>query len=176
MANANPLPAPRCPHPATSLPIDPDTFRAVLGRFASGVTVVTTRDAAGRDHGITASAFSSLSLTPPLVLICIDRSASVHPVLREARHFVVNMLSSTQEALSRRFAGHDPNRFDGVGYQRGSTGVAVLDDVLAYVECRMARHYDEGDHTIFIGEVEAADTGSARPLLYCRGGYATVGR
>ena len=158
------------------MPIDPDTFRAVLGRFASGVTVVTTRDRAGRDHGLTVSAFASLSLSPPLVLVCIDQSSSVHPVLRDATHFVVNMLSSGQEALSRRFAGRDPNRFDGVGYQRGSTGVAVLDDVLAYVECRLARQHDEGDHTIFVGEVEAADTGAGRPLVYYRGGYASVER
>ena len=158
------------------MPVDPDTFRAVLGRFATGVTVVTTRDAAGRDHGLTVSAFASLSLSPPLVLICIDQSSSVHPVLRQASHFVVNILSSTQEPISRRFSGPNVNRFDGIGYQRGSTGAAVLDDVLAYVECRLMHQHDEGDHTIFIGEVEAADNGSARPLLYYRGGYATVER
>jgi flavin reductase (DIM6/NTAB) family NADH-FMN oxidoreductase RutF len=156
--------------------IDPDTFRSVLGRFASGVTVVTTRDASGRDHGLTVSAFASLSLTPPLILICIDQSSSVHHVLRGATHFVVNVLSSGQEALSRRFSGRDLNRFDGIGYERGATGVAVLDDVLAYLECRLARQHDEGDHTIFIGEVEAADTTGGRPLIYYRGGYATIER
>ena len=160
----------------TGVPIDPDLFRAVLGRFASGVTVVTTRDAAGRDHGLTVSAFASLSLDPPLVLVCIDRSSSLHPVLSEATYFVVNVLGSTQEALSRRFSGRDLDRFDGVGYTRGRTGAAVLDDVLAYVECRVARRHEEGDHTIFVGHVEAADTQSGRPLLYYRGGYATLER
>jgi flavin reductase (DIM6/NTAB) family NADH-FMN oxidoreductase RutF len=156
--------------------IDTDTFRAVLGRFASGVTVVTTRDAGGRDHGLTVSAFASLSLVPPLVLICIDRASSVHPVLRDATHFVVNILSAGQEALSRRFSGSDLDRFDGIGYTRGNRGVAILEDVLAFVECRVARQHDEGDHTIFVGEVEAAETNSGRPLLYYRGGYATLER
>jgi flavin reductase (DIM6/NTAB) family NADH-FMN oxidoreductase RutF len=156
--------------------IDTDQYRAVLGRFASGVTVVTTRDAGGRDHGLTVSAFASLSLSPPLILVCIDRSSSVHPVLQEATHFVVNILASTQESLSRRFSGRDLDRFDGIGYSRGNTGLAVLDDVLAFLECRVERRYDEGDHTIFIGAVEAAQTNSERPLLYYRGGYAALER
>ncbi len=171
---------PRLPQHATRdtrLPlIDTDTFRAVLGRFASGVTVVTTRDGAERDHGLTVSAFSSLSLDPPLVLVCIDQCSSLHPVLGEAAHFAVNILASGQEALSRRFSGIVGNRFDGIGYTRGLTGVALLDDALAYVECRVARRHDEGDHTIFIGEVEAAETRSGHPLLYYRGGYATLER
>ena len=158
------------------MPIDPDTFRSVLGRFASGVTVVTTRDAGGRDHGLTVSAFASLSLSPPLILVCIDQTSSVHPVLRQASHFVVNILAAAQEPISRRFSGRDLERFDGLGYTRGSTGVAVLDDVLAYLECRVARQYDEGDHTIFVGEVEAAESEGARPLLYYRGGYAALVR
>ncbi len=155
--------------------IDPDLFRAVLGRFASGVTVVTTRDAAGRDHGLTVSAFSSLSLEPPLVLVCIDQSSSVQPVLREASHFVVNVLASTQEALSRRFSGRDLDRFDGSGYSRGNTGLAVLDEVLAYLECRVAHRLDQGDHTIFVGEVLSLELG--RPgaaLVYVGGGYRSV--
>lgn len=158
------------------LSIDTDTFRSVLGRFASGVTVVTTLDASGHDHGLTVSAFSSLSLTPPLALICIDQSSSVHGVLVNASHFVVNVLSSGQEALSRRFSGRDVERFDGIGYTRGNTGIAVLDDVLAYLECRVVRRHEEGDHTIFVGEVEAADTNTGRPLLYYRGGYAALER
>ena len=156
--------------------IDTDSFRSVLGRFASGVTVVTTRDEAGRDHGLTVSAFASLSLTPSLVLVCIAHDSSVHPVLATATHFAVNILASGQEALSRRFSGADLDRFDGVGYSRGITGVALLDDTLAYVECRLARRHDEGDHTIFVGEVDAAETNSGRPLLYYRGGYATLER
>src|ERR687889_328985 len=115
--------------------IDPDAFRAVLGRFASGVTVVTTRDARGLDHGMTVSAFCSLSLTPPLVLVCVDHTASVYPVISEAPHFAINILAAGQEALSRRFSGKDPNRFEGIGYTRGQTGAPLLDDVLATIEC-----------------------------------------
>jgi len=155
---------------------DPDDFRSVLGRFASGVTVVTTRDAEGRDHGLTVSAFCSLSLDPPLVIVCVDRTASVYPVLARAEHYAVNILASTQEALSRRFAGKDPNRFEGVGFTRGKTGVALLDDTLAYVECRRVAQHEGGDHTIFVGEVEDGLARSATPLLYYRGGYAQLRR
>jgi flavin reductase (DIM6/NTAB) family NADH-FMN oxidoreductase RutF len=156
--------------------IDPDAFRSVLGRFACGVTVVTTRDAHGRDHGMTVSAFCSLSLVPPLVLACIDHAASVFPVLSQASHFAVNILSAGQEALARRFAGQDPNRFEGVGFTRGQTGPALLDDALAYIECRRVAEHSEGDHTIFVGQVEAASTRPLSPLLYYRGGYAQLER
>ena len=155
--------------------LDPDGFRAVLGRFASGVTVVTAVDGTGRDHGITVSAFCSLSLQPPLILVCIDHTSSMYEVLQSATYFAVNMLAASQEALSRRFSGKDPNRFDGIGYARGSTGVALLDDTLAALECRVHGRHEEGDHTIFIGLVEAAQARSERPLLYYRGGYAALG-
>jgi flavin reductase (DIM6/NTAB) family NADH-FMN oxidoreductase RutF len=156
--------------------LDPDGFRAVLGRFASGVTVVTAVDGTGRDHGITVSAFCSLSLQPPLILVCIDHTSSMYEVLQTAKYFAVNMLAASQEALSRRFSGKDPNRFDGIGYSRGSTGVALLDDTLAALECRVHSRHEEGDHTIFIGLVEAAQARSERPLLYYRGGYAQLER
>ncbi len=157
-------------------PVDPDTFRAVLGRFASGVTIVTARDTNGEDMGMTVSAFCSLSLTPPLVLVNIARDASMHPLLETTEHFAVNILAAGQEALSRRFSGADPNRFDGIGYQRGITGVALLDDVAAQFECRATMRHPGGDHTILVGEVLSAETGSGRPLLYYRGGYAQLER
>ena len=156
--------------------LDPDSFRAVLGRFASGVTVVTTVDGAGRDHGMTVSAFCSLSLDPPLILVCIDRTASMYDVLQSARHFAVNMLAAPQEALSRRFSGKDVNRFDGIGYTRGNTGVALLEDALAALECQVTGQHEEGDHTIFVGLVVAAQARNERPLLYYRGGYAQLER
>lgn len=156
--------------------LDPDTFRAVLGRFATGVTVVTAVDAAGRDHGMTVSAFASLSLDPPLVLVCVDHEASMHPLLNEATHFAVNILASDQEALSRRFSHKDPNRFDGVGYTRGRSGAAILDDVLAWLECRVAARHPGGDHTLVIGQVETAEARAEKPLLYYRGGYAQLER
>jgi|SRR6185312_6389019 len=156
--------------------VDPDTFRSVLGRFASGVTIVTAVDGARRDMGLTVSAFASLSLTPPLVLVCIDHAASIHPVLIASTHFAVNILAADQEPLARRFSTLDGDRFDGVGYTRGQTGVAVLDEVLGCIECHKVHAIEGGDHTIFIGRVEAAHVRSATPLLYYRGGYAQLER
>jgi flavin reductase (DIM6/NTAB) family NADH-FMN oxidoreductase RutF len=157
--------------------MDPDTFRAVLGRFASGVTVVTATDGERQDHGMTVSAFCSLSLAPPLVLVCIDRAASMHDLLQQGVAFAVNILSAGQEAVSRRFStGDPPNRFDGLGYTRGQTGVPLLDDVLAWLECRVATRHEEGDHTVVVGRVETAGARQERPLLYYRGGYATLER
>lgn len=157
--------------------LDPDTFRSVLGRFASGVTVVTARDDGGRDHGMTVSAFCSASLAPPLVLFCIDRTASSHDVLLQVPSFSVNVLAAHQEPISRRFSSLDEQkRFDGLGYTRGLNGAALLDDALAHIECRRIAHHDAGDHTVFIGEVEAAVAHEDRPLLYYRGGYAQLER
>ena len=159
-----------------SVSVDPDTFRSVLGRFASGVTIVTIRDAQGRDQGMTVSAFSSVSLAPPLVMVCIGHDATMYPTLEGARHFAVNILSNAQEALSRRFAGRDAERFEGIGFTRAESGVALLDDVLAWLECRVVARHDAGDHTIVIGAVEAAGARDGRPLLYYRGGYAQLER
>jgi len=156
--------------------IDAATFRSLLGRFASGVTVVTTRDTAGDDHGMTVSAFCSLSLEPPLVLMCIEHRASIHDVLLAASEFVVNVLAEGQEPMARRFAEHPNDRFQGVGYSRGVTGAAILNDVLAHVECAIAAHHPGGDHTIFLGEVVAGRARPDRPLLYYRGGYAQMER
>jgi len=158
------------------MPIDTDLFRAVLGRFASGVTIVTTIDAEGRDHGMTVSAFSSLSLQPPLVLVCIDLAASVWPAFERAEVFAINILASGQEALSRRFASREGDRFEGVGFTRGATAVALLDDTLASVECRILSRTMHGDHAILVGSVEAGLTRDLQPLLYYRGGYASLTR
>src|SRR5919204_4902987 len=134
------------------MPIDTATFRSVLGRFASGVTVATARAGDGSDHGMTVSAFCSLSLQPPLVLMCIAHDATMHPVLCEASHFAVNILAAEQEAVARRFAEQVDDRFDGIGYERVTTGAAILDGVLAFVECRVVDRHPGGDHTIVIGE------------------------
>lgn len=154
--------------------LDPDAFRAVLGRFASGVTVVTTREKE-RDHGMTVSAFSSVSLHPPLIMVCIGDDASLRKIVERADHFAVSILASPQEALSRRFAAH-VDRFDGVGFTRGESGIALLDGALAWLECRTAARHQAGDHLIVIGEVEAATAADERPLLYYRGGYAQLER
>jgi flavin reductase (DIM6/NTAB) family NADH-FMN oxidoreductase RutF len=157
--------------------IDPDSFRSVLGRFASGITVVTTRDAEQRDVGMTVSAFCSVSLDPPLVQACVDRQASLYGALAQSTRFGVSILAAEQEALSRRFATADSTRrFDGIGYRRGESGVVLLDDALAHLECRIVASHEAGDHTMFVGEVESATARIARPLLYYRGGYAQLER
>lgn len=158
------------------MPIDPDEYRAVLGRFASGITIVTARDDHGRDHGMTVSAFCSVSLVPPLVLACIDRATDMFGILPTSTHFGVSILEETQEALSRRFAELPSGRFDGIGYTRAESGVILLDDALAHLECRRVERHDAGDHAIYIGEVEWASCRQDRPLLHYRGGYAQLER
>jgi flavin reductase (DIM6/NTAB) family NADH-FMN oxidoreductase RutF len=156
------------------LSVTPDEFRSVLGRFPSGVTVVTTKDEDGSDEGMTVSAFCSVSLDPPLVLICIEKTASAYKALTTAPGFVVNVLSASQEQIARRFSIIDIDRFEGVGYSRSPNGLAVLDDVLGVIECATFAMHDAGDHTIIVGEVEAARAQSGTPLLYYRGGYAQL--
>lgn len=157
--------------------IDPDTFRAVLGRFATGVTILTTRDNDGTDRGMTVSAFCSVSLQPPLVLACIDRRADLHDVLGPGLPVVFNILASHQEALSRRFSEWEGSRrFEGIGFIRSTRGVPVLDDVLAHLECEVVIRYDGGDHGIFVCRVDDARSTDQRPLLYYRGGYAELER
>jgi len=156
--------------------IDSDTFRSVLGRFASGVSIVTTRDDNGGDHGMTVSAFCSVSLDPALVLICIDHGATMHRLLHGHRRFGISILSSEQEAYSRRFADTDTKDFAGVPFVRGESGVALLEGALAHLECRLIDHCEGGDHTVFVGEVDHAVARRGRPLLYYRGGYAQLER
>ncbi len=157
--------------------IDPDAFRSVLGRFASGITVVTAIDGQQRDVGMTVSAFCSVSLNPPLVQACVDRAASMFEALQGASHFAVNILADEQESLSRRFAAvESTHRFDGLGYSRAESGIVLLEDALAHLECRMVERYPAGDHMLFVGEVERAVARDARPLLYYRGGYAQLER
>ena len=140
------------------------------------MTVVTTKAADGSDQGMTVSAFCSLSLEPPLVLICIEKTASVHKALTHAPGFVVNVLSATQEQIARRFSIVDIDRFEGVGFSRSQSGIAVLDDVLGIIECKRFAMHDAGDHTIIVGEMEAGRTEVGTPLLYYRGGYAELER
>src|SRR4051812_6128622 len=157
--------------------IDPDSFRSVLGRFACGITVVTTRDSDERDVGMTVSAFCSVSLRPPLVQVCVDHDASLFAALAQSQHYGVSILAADQEALSRRFSTADSTRrFDGIGYKRGESGMVLLDDALAHLECKIVASHEAGDHTLFIGEVESAMARGAQPLLYYRGGYAQLER
>jgi flavin reductase (DIM6/NTAB) family NADH-FMN oxidoreductase RutF len=128
----------------------------------------------GRAHGVTVTALCSVSLEPPLLLACVDHTATIYPHLVVAKHFAVNLLAREQEALSRRFAETTDNRFEGVGFERGPAGVPLLDDALAHIQCAMWAQYDGGDHTIFVGRVERAAAREAHPLLYYRGQYGEV--
>lgn len=152
------------------MPIDSDRFRQTLGYFASGVTVITTAHQ-GELYGITVSSFSSLSLNPPLILICIDKSAITHEILLRAGQFVINVLDKRQEHLSRRFATTNADKFKGVAWHTGTLGLPVLDNVLAVIECQTHATFDGGDHTIFTGMVIDSSLNEGAPLLYYRRGY-----
>ncbi len=152
--------------------VDPAQFRQLLGRFATGVTVVTTRDPSGQPVGMTASSVASVSLEPPLVLVSVDRANDMHPALSAAERFVLNVLAADQEAISRRFAAEHPNRFDGIGYRETRHGLPVLEGVLASIECEKQAAVPGGDHTVFFGLVTGGAVSDRRPLLYYRGGYA----
>src|SRR5688500_1003260 len=133
------------------MPVSNEEFRGALGRFASSVSVVTSRCKDGELRGLTVSAFSSLSLNPPLILICIDNRSSLVEHLAEGCSFAVNILGEDQETLSRRFASKEPNRFEGVGYKEGLSGSPLLDHALATLECKVVHNYAGGDHTIVVG-------------------------
>lgn len=163
------------------MPVAADLFRRVLGSFASGVTVVTTH-ADGRAHGTTMTAFCSLSLDPPLVLVCVDKSAEIHKLIERGGIFAVNILHAGQTELSRALARKGTpdlaaaHRLENVPHHVGKTGAPVLNDHLAYLECRVLQAIEAGDHTIYVGQVE--DGGVTReaegPLVYYRGRYRKV--
>jgi flavin reductase (DIM6/NTAB) family NADH-FMN oxidoreductase RutF len=150
--------------------IDEARFRQVMGYFATGVTVVTTAHQ-GELYGMTVSSFSSLSLKPSLVLICIDKTVPTHDAIIATGCFAVNMLEKRQEHLSRRFAVTSNDKFKGVAWHSGQLGLPVLEGVIAMIECRLHATFDGGDHTIFVGEVIDAEVYDGTPLLYYRRGY-----
>ena len=153
------------------MPISRNEFRAALRRFASGVTVVTTRDKTGRLHGLTVSAFCSVSLEPPLVLICIDKETGSHHALEEIGAFVVNILREDQQHYSDLFASPLADKFDGIEFSETSDGLPVLKDMLVNLECRIVNSQPNGDHTIFIGEILKSDVADGEPLVYFHGNY-----
>jgi flavin reductase (DIM6/NTAB) family NADH-FMN oxidoreductase RutF len=155
--------------------IDASAFRSLMGRFATGVTVITAQDASGVQNGMTVSAFCSLSLEPPLVLMCIDRSASMFDLLTTCERFTVNILASDQEEIARRFATTETTKFEGIGFSLIEQD-AVLDGVLAHAQCNRINSVEAGDHAIVIAEVRSATVNDGQPLLYFRGGYSSLGR
>lgn len=157
--------------------VTPNDFRAALGRFSSGVTVITVETSDGDIHGMTASSFCSVSLRPPLVLVCIDHLAETYLHLREHGRFGVSILRDDQEALSEFFADPERNpdaarRLD-ICYSSMKSGMAVLADTLANLDCQVVQAHAAGDHTIFVAEVKEVAVAEGSPLLYFRGRYGT---
>lgn len=158
---------------------DRNELRRVMSHFATGVTVVTTHDGQGRCYGLTANAVCSVSLDPPLILVCVDKCAESHPAFELSQAFVVNILGEGQEEISQRFAVSGGEKFVGLACRNGGTGAPILDGALAHVECRVVAAHEAGDHTIYVGEVESAETAATadgRPLLFFRGRYHQLHR
>lgn len=154
--------------------VAPAEFRQLMGRFTTGVCVLTAHAADGELQGMTANSLSSVSLVPPLVLLSIDHRARMHPTLTTCRHFAVNILGAGQEAISRRFAAEHEDRFDGVGYHTSPRGLVLLEGALAHLEIEREACHEAGDHTIVVGRVVAGAAHEGRPLCYFRGGYAAL--
>ncbi len=155
--------------------MDPFEFRRSMGHWTTGVAVVGTRRGE-RPWGLTANAFASVSLDPPLVLVCVDLGADTHDPLRDTGLFAVSILAADQERLARRFAASEvEDKFEGVAWRTETTGAPVLEDAVAWLDCRLWAQYPAGDHTIFVGQVLAGDAAERPPLLYFRGGYGQHG-
>ena len=157
--------------------IDQEVFKQALRGWASGVTVVTSRSRE-RVHGMTVSAFSSVSADPPLVLVCTNRSSRTHGIIEEGGMFAVNILAAHQQDVSNVFASskHEDQRLELVGWTEGETGVPLIDGALATLECTVASAHREGSHTIYIGRVEAVHASDADPLVYYKGAYRSLQR
>ena len=153
------------------MPASPEEFRSALSQFASGVTVVTTRDAHDKKHGITVSAFCSVSLEPPMVLICIEKTTGSHYAFGESGAFVVNILASSQSDVSEHFASRVDEKFGDVEHSLNEDGVPVLTDAIATLRCTLRHSLDGGDHSIFVGLVESVEVKGGNPLIYFDRGY-----
>ena len=153
------------------MPIESQELRRVMGYFATGVTIITITDRDGKPNGLTANAFMSLSLNPPLVLISVDKGATCYTCFEIQNGFTVNFLSEEQEEISRRFATKGIDKFAGLQWRPGGNGAAIIDGALAHVECRISQCYEGGDHTIVVGEILDARATGERPLLFYRGKY-----
>ena len=152
--------------------MDERHLRNALGRFVTGVTVITTRTAEGKLEGLTANSFSAVSLDPPLVLWSLSRAAASLPVFSAGSHYAINVLASDQKDLAERFARRIADRFSGVGFDEGSGGAPLLHGAAAKFECFNRSRYEEGDHVIFVGEVErCTHRNGAMPLLFHGGRY-----
>jgi len=157
------------------MPIDQDAFKEALRGWASGVTVVTARSG-DRVHGMTVSAFSSVSADPPLVLVCANQASTTHGIIEEGGIFAVNILAAHQQDVSNVFASskNEDSRLQKVSWTEGKTGAPVLDEVVASLECEVSSAHREGSHTIYVGRVAEVHTTDAQPLVYYKGGYRSL--
>ena len=155
------------------MPMDDAQFKLAMSHFASGVTVVTTEHE-GKPFGMTVAAFSSLSLHPPLVLVCIEKTVKTHDAIAGSAKFGISILSSKQTDISNRFASRADDKFAGTEIVRGELGVPLIGGAITRLECRVSDRLEGGDHSIFIGEVVDAKTEEGEPLVYFRSGYREI--
>ncbi|MGO4479355.1 flavin reductase family protein [Massilia sp. 2TAF26] len=160
---------------ATERGFDSAHFRQALSQFATGVTVITTRLADGSFRGLTASSFNSVSLEPPLVLWSLSGKANSLPIFSGNSHYVINVLSAGQEELARRFSRRSENPFASTDYELSRTGQPILKGVTAWFECHNRSRYPEGDHVIFVGEVEECAVHPQPALIFHGGQFGTTG-
>lgn len=147
------------------MPVEAAEFKRALSRFATGVTVVTVT-VGDEMHGMTASAFASVSLEPPRILVCLDKTSRTRALVRDSDTFAVSILAADQEAISRAFAHTGPKPFDGLSRKHAAGGAPLLDGALAWLECERVEVVDGGDHDIVIGEVTSCANGDGDPLIY----------
>lgn len=153
----------------------PEEFRRACARYATGIAIATVEDADRKPQGLTVNSFTSVSLEPPLVLVCVAKTATAYPAFQVAKGFAINVLRDEQIDLSQHFASSKPERFEGIAWREGLHGAPVLDGVLAVLQCAMHASFDAGDHTIFVGLVERAESHDGAPLLYFASAYRKLG-
>jgi len=154
--------------------VDPLHLRQVLSRYPTGVTVVGTRHVPEGVCGLTVNAFTSVSLEPPMVLVCVDRSSNTHACIEASGEFSVNVLSAGQSRLAVRFAQKRDDKFDGVPYRESVDGLPLIEEASAWVEARVEAAFDGGDHTIFLAHVLRAEQTDEPPLVFHRGSYGRI--
>lgn len=155
------------------MPIDDARFKEAMSHFASGVTIVTT-ELDGIPYGLTVASFASLSLHPPLVMVCVAQKAKSHDAIHEAGHFGVSILEQSQADVSGRFASKVDDKFAGITTRRGEHGMPLIDGAICTLECRVHSELSGGDHTIFVGEVLDSSTSDGAPLVYYRSSYREI--
>ena len=155
------------------MPVDDAHFKLAMSQFASGVTVVTTEHE-NKPYGLTVASFASLSLHPPLVLVCVEKAVKSHDALIASKKFGISILGSDQTEISKRFASKSDDKFSGIITDRGQLGVPLIKEALCTIECRLRDQLPGGDHSIFIGEVVEVKVREGAPLVYFRSGYRQI--